>query len=122
MGNVKTTDNYNQRWLEIANIEEALVKVVTLTSAATICTMDARLGGIFKMTPSETTTINCGTNVGTGVIHMIFTAGSQFTVTFGTGFKSSGTLDVGATPGKVFVLTFVSDGTTLTEVGRTAAM
>jgi hypothetical protein len=44
------------------------------------------------------------------------------TLTFGTGFKSTGTLATGTVNGKVFMLEFVSDGTTLNEISRTAAM
>ena len=55
---------------------------------------------------------------------IILTSGaSSYTMTFGTGFKSQGTLATGTTSGKVFALAFLSDGTSLIEIGaRGAAM
>ena len=44
------------------------------------------------------------------------------TITFGSGFKPSATLATGTTAARVFVLTFVSDGTNLYEASRTAAL
>jgi hypothetical protein len=54
---------------------------------------------------------------------VILTSGSSsFTITFGSGFKPTGTLATGATTNRVFVVGFISDGTNLYETGRTAAM
>ena len=54
---------------------------------------------------------------------MILTSGtSSFTVTFGAGFKTTGTLATGTTAARVFLLGFISDGTNLYETRRTAAM
>ncbi len=54
---------------------------------------------------------------------IVLTSGTNsFTITFGTGFKTTGTLATGAADAKVFVVRFVSDGTNLYEAGRTAAM
>ena len=48
---------------------------------------------------------------------------TSYTMTFGTGFKSQGTLATGTTSGKVFALAFLSDGASLIEIGaRGAAM
>ncbi len=44
------------------------------------------------------------------------------TMTFGTGFKPTATLVLGTTASRVFVVSFVSDGTSLYEVSRTIAM
>lgn len=41
------------------------------------------------------------------------------TVTFGTGFKSQGTLATGAVSARYWVVNFISDGTSLYETGRT---
>jgi hypothetical protein len=56
--------------------------------------------------------------------HFIITTSgtTSYTLTFGTNFKSTGTLATGTTTAKVFVITFVYDGTNLNEVSRTAAM
>jgi hypothetical protein len=43
-------------------------------------------------------------------------------MTFGTGFRSQGTLATGVTTARYFVFDFISDGTNLLEVSRTIAM
>jgi hypothetical protein len=54
---------------------------------------------------------------------IILTSGTaSYTITFGTGFKPTGTLATGTVSGKVFVVHWISDGTNLYESGRTAAM
>jgi len=54
---------------------------------------------------------------------MILTSGvSSFTLTFGTGFKPTATLATGTTSARVFVVSWVSDGTNLYETARTVAM
>lgn len=47
---------------------------------------------------------------------------SNHVLTFGTNFKSTGTLATGTVSGKVFTVNFVSDGTNLNETSRTTAM
>jgi hypothetical protein len=44
------------------------------------------------------------------------------TVTFGTGFKTTGTLATGTSDGKFFVISFVSNGNFMIETSRTVAM
>jgi hypothetical protein len=54
---------------------------------------------------------------------MILTNGTtSYTITFGTGFKPTGTLATGTSSARIFVVNFISDGTNLYEAGRTAAM
>ena len=54
---------------------------------------------------------------------LILTSGtSSYTITFGTGFKTTGTLATGVTSARLFAVNFVSDGTNLYEVSRTTAM
>lgn len=53
----------------------------------------------------------------------ILTSGTtSYTMTFGTGFKTTGTLATGTVTAKVFMLAFKSNGTTLNEISRTVAM
>jgi hypothetical protein len=97
---------------------------------------------VFAVLPNGTTAMALGTNnavkvtptasatftttvpaAGRSVYVLILTAGaSSFTITFGAGFKPSATLVTGTTAARVFVLEFVSDGTNLYEVSRTAAL
>lgn len=54
---------------------------------------------------------------------MILTSGaSSYTITFGSGFRTTGTLATGTTTARYFMLSFISDGTVLVETSRTAAM
>lgn len=54
---------------------------------------------------------------------MVLTVGTTSRViTFGTGFKPVGTLATGTATNRVFVVNFISNGTSLYETGRTAAM
>ncbi len=53
----------------------------------------------------------------------ILTAGTtSYTITFGAGFKPTGTLATGTTAQRLFCVTFRSDGTSLIEISRTAAI
>jgi len=77
-----------------------------------------------KVTPTGNATYTTTVPVaGTHVHLIVLTSGvSSFTLTFGTGFKPTGTLATGTTTARVFVVAFISDGTNLYEVSRTAAM
>jgi N-acetylmuramic acid 6-phosphate (MurNAc-6-P) etherase len=80
-------------------------------------------GGIFTLTPAEAETITPTKQIkGQRIVLIITTSGtSSYVITFGTGFKSTGTLATGTTSGKIFVLEFISDGTNYIEVARTTA-
>lgn len=99
-------------------------KVQGLTAAATI-SLDPTLAPIFTWSPNEDETINA-TSGGfpdetiTIIIDTINT--STRTLTFGTNFRSTGTLATGGTSARRFVLTFKSNGLGWSEVSRTAAM
>jgi hypothetical protein len=86
--------------------------------------MNALDGAIFTLTPTATQTLTAAvTPAGTRATIIVLTSGtSSFTQTFGTGFKSTGTLATGITGGAYFVLEFVSNGTLMIETSRTAAM
>ena len=77
-----------------------------------------------KVTPTAsatyTTTVPAA---GTHVFLIVLTSGtSSWTITFGSGFKPTTTLATGTTTARVFVLSWISDGTNLYEVSRTVAM
>lgn len=77
-----------------------------------------------KVTPNATATYTTTVPIsGTRVNLLILTSGTtSYTITFGTGFKSAGTLATGTVSARVFSLAFVSDGTNLYEVSRTGAL
>lgn len=77
-----------------------------------------------QVTPTATATFTTTVPAAGIKTHLIIlTSGATSrTITFGTGFRTTGTLATGTTTARYFVLSFVSDGTTLTEFGRTTAM
>jgi hypothetical protein len=77
-----------------------------------------------KVTPTANATYTTTVPVaGSTRVLLILTSGTTSrTITFGTGFKTVGTLATGTTSGRVFAISFVSDGSNLYETGRTAAM
>jgi hypothetical protein len=77
-----------------------------------------------KVTPTATATYTSTVPAAGTHCHMtILTSGTtSFTLTFGTGFKPVSTLATGTVAARVFVLSWISDGTNLYEVSRTVAM
>lgn len=96
--------------------------VAALTAGATVA-VDASTAGIFTLTPGEDETINVSNVVnGCRLVLVVTTSGTTSrTLTFGTNFKSTGTLATGTTNAKVFVVEFVAVGGTYVEVSRTTA-
>ena len=79
---------------------------------------------VVKVTPnataSFTTTVPAA---GTQLTLIILTSGtSSYTITFSTGFKTTGTLATGTTTARYFRISFVSDGTNVLETARTVAI
>lgn len=111
--------------ITIANgavVGAAQATVVTLTAGATPA-IDATLGSLFTLTPGEDETITVTGGVsGEDLTLRVLTSGATSrTLTFGTGFSTTGTLATGTTTAKVFVVRWVHDGTQFREVSRTAA-
>lgn len=79
---------------------------------------------VVKVTPNATATFT--TTVApagaTAKIIIVTSGTTSYTITFGTGFLSTGTLATGTVTAKTFVVSFVSDGTTMIESSRTTAM
>ena len=72
---------------------------------------------------ADTTLTTTVPKVGASAYVIVITSGSDSrTVTFGTGFKSTGTLATGTDADRRFVFHFISDGANLVEVSRTAAI
>jgi hypothetical protein len=94
-----------------------------LTPAAAVA-IDSTLGNFFTLVPDQATAINA-TTVGvsgqTLFIKILTSGTSSFVITFGTNFKSTGTLATGTADAKIFMVQFLSDGTNYIEVARTAA-
>lgn len=115
---------------------------IGLTSPSTKLDVDGQISGKFTDVGTNTAAQALATNhvsqvtissdatltttvppAGSQAIVIIVSSGaSSRTVTFGTGFASTGTLATGATTDRRFVVSFVSDGTRLLECSRTAAI
>lgn len=92
---------------------------------ATTGTMTATMDGTYKaITPTGACTFNAtGGVAGQTCSFVITTSGaSSFVLTWGTAFKTVGTLATGTTSGKVFTVSFIYDGTNWNECSRTTAM
>ena len=77
-----------------------------------------------RVTPTATGSFTTTVPAAGVVCHLIIlTSGTtSYTMTFGTGFKSQGTLATGTNTARYFVVQFISDGTILIETSRTTAM
>lgn len=80
--------------------------------------------GVVQVTPNATGSFTSTVPpAGTRCTLIVLTSGTtSYTMTFGTGFKTAGTLATGTVTAKTFVFQFVSDGTTLIEASRTTAL
>lgn len=80
----------------------------------------------YSLTPAEGETIAATTTYavkGREYALIVLTSGtSSYTLTFGTNFKSTGTLATGTADAKRFVVKFIFDGTYFVETSRTTAM
>jgi hypothetical protein len=79
---------------------------------------------VVKVTPTATATFTTTVAAaGSRASVIIVTSGTtSYTITFGTGFQTTGTLATGTTTARTFVIEFISDGTTMIEASRTVAM
>lgn len=79
---------------------------------------------VAKVTPTATATYTTTVApAGSRATVVVVTSGTtSYTITFGTGFKTVGTLATGTVTAKTFAIDFVSDGTSMIETSRTTAM
>lgn len=110
----------------IASLKNYLLGIGTGTALpATTGTISVTMdGGIKTITPSGNCTFNAtGGFAGQRITFIITTSGTtSYTLTFGTNFKSVGTLATGTVTAKVFTVSFVYSGSAWVEEGRTTAM
>lgn len=94
-------------------------------TTATTGTMTVTMDTVVKtITPTGNCTFNASTGAaGQRCVFVVTTSGtSSYVLTFGTNFKTTGTLTTGTSSGKVFTVSFVWDGTKWCETARTVAM
>jgi len=100
-------------------------QVQTALVTSTPATLMTIYGDIFTLTPTQDMQINAQSSGAAGghIVLVITTTGlTSRTITFGTHFKSTGTLATGTVNAKVFTVCFIDNGTDLIEVARTTAM
>ncbi len=97
-------------------------KYTALANGATA--MALATNAVVKVTPTATATYTTTVApAGSRASIIVLTSGtSSYTITFGTGFTTTGTLATGTVTAKTFVIDFVSDGTSMIETSRTTAM
>lgn len=99
---------------------------VTALSGTSPASLNPSLGYVYTFNPGSnaTFTITAASGLAGQRVTIVITTTSttSCTITFGTNFKSQGTLATGTVSGKVFTISFIGDGTNLCETGRTAAM
>jgi hypothetical protein len=107
-------------WIDVKPCGDATP--LPATTGTITATMSA--SSIKTITPSGVCTfIAAGGTKGQTNTFVITTSGiTSYTLTWGTGFKTTGTLATGAVSGKVFTVSFIFDGTNWVETARTAAM
>lgn len=111
------------RWVNASTTAHG---VLALTAASPTVFNPDQTTSILTLTPTGSVSINATTTnavKGRTYVLKILTSGtSSFTQTFGTAFKTTGTLATGTTSAKTFIVTFIYDGTNFVEVSRTTAM
>ena len=96
--------------------------IQTLSTGATI-SLDPTTGGLFNLTPIQSSTINVASVPAKHqriVIHVTTSGTSSYNITFGTNLKSTGTLATGTVSGVTYTIGFEGNGTNFYETGRTA--
>ena len=102
------------------NLTDATATALNTTTPV----MDLSKGNIFTITPTANATVTA-TNIKPGAFGLIVTTSgsTSYTLTFSTGIKTtSSTLATGATTGKIYGITYTSDGTRIIETARTGAL
>lgn len=122
-GNVTTSSGSCATTVAAVPVNKGGIGTAALTPGTTV-SVDFSTATVFTLTPAQAETVNAtNCTAGEQASIVIVTSGStSYTLTFSTNFKTTATLSTGVTTGKVFVLSFVCNGTTATESSRTAAM
>ena len=113
--------DYNTQWTTPASIP-TIPTYVTLANGTTAIDLSNYETVIVTPTATATYTTTSGTAGYRATLIILTTCTTSRNITFGTGFKTTGTLATGTTSARYFALSFISDGTTWIETSRTVAM
>lgn len=111
-----TTNSLTRNALQLASVTALIAGQTIIVPFAT--------SNVFSLIPNFAATLNAtGGTAGCFYSIVVTTSGTtSYTLTFGTAFKTTGTLATGTSSAKVFTINFVYDGTNFNEVSRTTAM
>lgn len=124
---VRQKDNGSwSSWARLWNADndDVLIGIGTALPA-TSGTMTATMDGTMKtITPTGACTFNASVGVATQRCTFVITTSgaSSYTLTFGSNFRSNGTLATGTVTAKKFAIDFIYDGSVWIETGRTPAL
>lgn len=95
-------------------------KILSNTATA----LGLRFNDVVQLTPTSTRTLTTTIAPAGQMRQLIILTGgtTSYTMTFGTGFKTTGTLATGTTAARRFIFNFISDGTRMIELSRTGAI
>jgi hypothetical protein len=106
----------------VASANAPLV-VAALSATTGTVSLDLSTCDIATVTPTGNITINAAAALAKTVSLIVTTSGTTSrTITFGTNFKSSGTLATGTVSGKCFIVKFEGEGVNFYEFARSAAL
>jgi hypothetical protein len=107
-------------WLVSGDLDPA---IDTISGTGAVGFDPTVYGEVAAITPAGSMTISAY-SVMVKSFKMIFTTSgtSSYTITFGTNFKSAGTLSTGTVSGKVFVVDFIGNGVNYNEVSRSGPL
>jgi hypothetical protein len=94
---------------------------VVLTPSANV-SVDATLGTVFTDSPTQDQTLTISQLTALTICIVFTSDGASRVITFGAGFLSAGTLNLGAVAGKKFVVHFICDSVSFIETMRTGAL
>lgn len=100
-------------------------RLTTLTLAATgNQVVDASRNSFFTISPTASLTLTpANTHIGQEItINIRQTTTTAHVITFGTGFRSVGTLTMGTVANNVFIIRFIATPDGIVEISRTAAI
>jgi hypothetical protein len=93
-----------------------------LSNIATACDFSTNFMFRVSVSGNKTLTATVPPSGTQAIVMLVRTTTSAATITFGTGFKSTGTVVTSTTSGSAIIVSFVSDGSFLWEASRTVSM
>ncbi len=122
-GNIYNAINGKQNTITVLPFANGGIGGGAATSATTGTISVSMTTEIITCTPTGAMTLNATGGVAGQRVTFIFTTSgvNSFVITFGTGFVKVGTLATGTTSARRFTVSFIFDGVSWIETGRTAA-